>query len=207
MEVKDLSLPNPLLKHAVAEAVRKHKNSEEPSGELWERILVVLNDTNCRDTEVSIPIHGQLTTEYALIPCDYVERDKSLQRILYYLRGKGYYADIFRVSKEVSPVSCGVEYAMLICWDPQVLYRTTLARYFRLQRTGDVLCSECSVREKCGAIDCPGCDMLRVWLPSVVPLVSRPDPCSTCVLAKSGQTCTGCAFKRLWDEVHAAFQK
>lgn len=198
---KPVSLNHPAEKHASAIAALKGSDDDMKLPYL-RNVIKAVNSSQGYSTTAPINLYGISTSEYCIIPCP--ERDDVALYIIQYLQGSNYYACRYRLSASLEKPDAYV-YGLVVCWDPRVLKKSIIPRYYATSEGIIVPCGSCARQKEGTQAACTGCDVLRLWLPGVKLMDKMGMPCKSCSRAKKPRgrgNCDGCPAKSLWEARH-----
>ena len=199
----EVELISPKGKHIEADAVRK-KNVKKESTPLWDTVVDAINKSGGYSHTSSVVIHGIITREFCLIPCEPAsDTDSEISKVLQKLRGIGYYADIFRAAYEISETISKTRCMILVSWDPKVIMRSCIPKFYTIREGSMIPCANCSVNDREYIKTCEGCDTFLMWLPGVTPITKLGDPCLICYRSNRDKytDCTSCPAKKLYNQL------
>lgn len=200
---ENVKLLRPEQKHGESEAVRK-STGDVTQLPLYITIAKAISSAKGFAEHTPVTLYGVNTQEYVIVPCNPCDQDPSILRVLTYLRGEGWLAETFRISESMENPK-KYRHAVLVCWDPKVLNKSCVPKYYS-SRTGiKVPCGSCNKQDTGDVERCKGCITLRMWLAGVAVLKGFGDPCTRCAKNRSKldavPQCQDCPTRRLWISI------
>lgn len=197
-------LPSPEMLHAMSHAEAMESSAVDVTKyPLYQNIVEAINSGESRKPNTPITLFGVQTREYIIMPCSSIDQDPSVLAVIQHLRGEGWYADVYRISRSMA-VPTEYRHCIIVCWEPKILKQSYLPRYYS-GKDVRIPCSNCSKHKTGEATQCEGCATLRLWIPGTLNFKGYGDPCLRCIksLSKKGvaPSCDGCPAKRLWQEM------